>query len=297
MIQFYSRFDKKYIAIFLICCALLFLSACSIEIDLGGLDISDPVDYSGLLQVTFIDTGQSDCIFIKTPGGKAMLIDAGNNDDGNTITRYIKQQGINKLDVVVGTHPHEDHIGALDDVINAFDIGKIYMPRVTHTSKTYLDVLEAVKGKNMKITSAKGGMNISLAEDVTVEILAPNGSNYEGFNNYSVVVKLTYRDTSFLFTGDAEKLSEQEMLKKQYDLSADVLKIGHHGSNTSTTKEFLSAVSPKYGVICVEKGNPYGHPHKEVLKRLSDAKVQVYTTMEKGNIVMTSDGQIIEVRD
>lgn len=284
----------KYIAISLIITfILLSLSACTIEIDFGDAELPN---YSGLLQVTFIDTGQSDCIFIKTPGDKTMLIDAGNNDDGDIIIDYINGQGVDKLDVVVGTHPHEDHIGAMDDVIYAFDIGKIYMPKVIHTTKTYRDVLEAIQSKNLKITAAKGGMKFTLDDGVEAEIFAPNSDKYDDLNNYSVVVKLTYGQTSFLFTGDAEGLSEQEMLQKGYRLSANVLKVGHHGSNTSTTGEFLSAVSPKYAVICVGEGNSYGHPHREVIGRLEEAKVQVYTTMEYGNIIMTSDGHTIEVQ-
>lgn len=253
-----------------------------------------PLD-SHLLQVTFMDVGQADSIFIKLPEGKTMLIDAGNNDDGKTIINYIKNQGTKKLDVVIGTHPHEDHIGAMDDIINTFDIGKIYMPNVTTTTRTFKDVLASAAARNLKITGARGGMRVPLEDDVKIEILAPNSIKYEDLNNYSVVLKMTYNKTSFLFTGDAEKLSEEEMLKLNYDLKADVLKVGHHGSSSGTSKEFLSAVSPEYAIISVGKNNDYGHPHKETLERLADHGVKVYTTADNGNILVTSDGENIKM--
>jgi beta-lactamase superfamily II metal-dependent hydrolase len=250
---------------------------------------------SSLLEVNFIDVGQADSIFIKFPEGKTMLIDAGNNDDGDKIISFIKKQCVKKLDVVVGTHPHEDHIGAMDDIINTFNIGKIYMPKVTTTTRTFKDVLTSIAAKNLKITTAMGGMTIPVEDDVKVEILAPNSAHYEDLNNYSAVIKVTYKSTSLLFTGDAEKLSEEEMLKLGFNLRADVLKVGHHGSSSGTSEEFLSAVSPKYAIISVAKNNDYGHPHKETLRRLAAYGVKVYTTADNGNILVESDGKNIRV--
>jgi len=270
------------------------LSGCSIQI---SPETQNPLPSSAstLLEATFIDVGQADSIFVKFPEGKTMLIDAGNNDDGKTIINYIKKQGVKKLDAVIATHPHEDHIGAMDDVINTFDIGKIYMPNATTTTRTFKDVLTAIAQKGLKITSAKGGMSIPLEDDVKLEIFAPNSAKYDDLNNYSIVMKVTYKETCFLFTGDAEKLSEEEMLKRNYDLRADVLKVGHHGSNSGTSEEFLSAVSPKYAIISVGKNNDYGHPHKETLERLAAHGVEVYTTADNGKILVTSDGKNIKV--
>jgi DNA internalization-related competence protein ComEC/Rec2 len=256
---------------------------------------STPADATGVLQVSFLDVGQADSILIKLPGGKTMLIDAGNNDDGKTVVNFLKSQGVKNLDVLVGTHPHEDHIGGMDDVIEAFDIEKIYMPKVTTTTRTFKDVLRAAEKKNLKITAARGGMSIPLEEGLQADILAPNSSRYEELNNYSVVIKITYKDTSFLFTGDAEKLSEQEMLDKHYDLRADVLKVAHHGSSSGTSEEFLSAVSPEYAVISVGKNNDYGHPHRETMRRLAAHGVKVYTTAENGNLLFSSDGKRIKI--
>lgn len=245
------------------------------------------------LKVSFIDVGQADSILIQTPDGKNMLIDAGNNDDGSKVVSYLKNMGITQLDIIAGTHPHEDHIGGLDTVINMFKIGKIYMPKVTSTTQTFKDVITAINNKGMTITTPIPGTTVDLDSDVNLEILAPNGDSYEDLNNYSIVFKLTYGSKSFLFTGDAEGISENEMLSKGYNLKADVLKVGHHGSNSSTTSEFLSAVSPKYAVISVGKDNSYGHPTQTTLDKLKNADVNVYRTDISGTIVAICDGSNI----
>jgi len=221
-----------------------------------------------------------------------MLIDAGNNDDGQNIVSYLKDQGISKIDILVGTHPYEDHIGGLEDVINSFDIGRIYMHRVVHTTQTSEDVLLAIQNKGLKIDEPIAGMTFDLGP-AKYTILAPNKASYSNLNNYSIVIKLQYGQTSFLFVGDAEEISEREMLNRNYDLSADVLKIGYHGSNNSTSNKFLAAVSPKYAVISVGKGNSYGHPHKETMNKLKNANIIIYRTDECGTIIATSDGNDI----
>ncbi|QZY57575.1 ComEC/Rec2 family competence protein [Crassaminicella profunda] len=248
-------------------------------------------EVTGNLKVHFINVGQADSILIEN-GENRMLIDAGNNGDANLVVNYLKSQGINELDYVIGTHPHEDHIGGLDAVINTFDIGKVYMPKVTHTSKTFKDVITAIKNKGLKITNPVVGSKIALGDAQGV-ILAPNSKEYKDYNNYSIVLKLTYGNTSFLFTGDAEDLSEEEMMNNGLDLSADVLKLGHHGSHSSTTLEFLNKVNPTYAVIMTETGNDYGHPHKETMDKLKNKNIPVYRTDENGNIIATSDGKEI----
>lgn len=221
-----------------------------------------------------------------------MLIDAGNNADSITVVNYIKQQGISKLNYVIGTHPHEDHIGGMDVVINTFNIGTVYMPKVTNTTATFKDVITAITNKGLKITTPVPGSTFKLGYAVCT-ILAPNSGSYEDLNNYSIVLKVVYGSNKFLFEGDAEGISENEVLAKGFDISADVIKIGHHGSSSSSTQAYLNKVKPKYAVISVGKGNDYGHPAASTMERLQSMGITVYRTDETGTIICTSDGKNI----
>lgn len=261
----------------------------------NNLDKSNEIQIdSKNLEVHYIDVGQGDCILIKLPNSETFLIDAGGSSAANTVVDYLKNQGIKKLDHVVGTHPHEDHIGGLDVVIKSFNIGKVYLPRVSHTSKSFEDLLLAIKEKGLKVTEAKGGVEVNVGEEARVVFVAPNNSSYQDLNNYSAVVKLIYGETGFLFTGDAEEKSESEMLlQSRTPLNANVLKVGHHGSVTSTSQPFLNAVSPSFAVIPVGKSNDYGHPHREIIERLEDNNVQYFRTDFQGTIIAISDGKEI----
>jgi len=250
---------------------------------------------SGALRVHFLDVGQADSILIQLPDGQSMLVDAGNNADGPFVASYLKQQGIKKIDHLIGTHPHADHVGGLDQVIDEFAIGKVYLPKATTTTKTFEDVLLALQRKNLKIIPARAGVVIAEQDNLQVHLVAPVGSDYEELNDYSAVVRIQYGDTAFLLTGDAQAESESEMLGAGENLQADVLKVGHHGSRTSTTAPFLKAVDPKYAVITVGAGNDYGHPHRETLKRLAGAGITLYRTDLDGTLVFDSDGQKITV--
>jgi len=243
------------------------------------------------LEVHFMDVGQADAILIKQ-GTSAMLVDAGNNADAEFVVQYIKAQGVTKLDYVIGTHPHEDHIGGLDAVIRAFQIERIIMPKAVATTKTYEDVLAVIQQKGLKITAPVPGTKFAFGS-ASFTVLAPNSADYESLNNHSVVIRLVYGKTSFLLTGDAENISEKEMLDKAFTLKSDVLKVSHHGSDTSTTTDFLGAVDPRYAVISVGKDNSYGHPSSSVIKRLQDRGVQVYRTDENGSVTAISDGATI----
>jgi competence protein ComEC len=245
----------------------------------------------GDLKVHFINVGQADSILIQQDS-KYMLIDAGNNGDGKLVKNYLIQEGIKSLDYVIGTHPHEDHIGGLDYIINDFKIGKIYLPKVTSTTKTFQDVVVAMKNKGMKASVPKCGETFNLGS-AKCTILAPNGSEYKDLNNYSIVIKLEFGSNSFLFTGDAEDVSEKEILAKGFNVKADLLKVGHHGSRSSTSNEFLSEVDPKYAVISCETGNDYGHPHKTTMDKLKNKNIPVYRTDELGTIIATSNGKNI----
>lgn len=242
------------------------------------------------MRVSFIDVGQGDSEFIELPNGQTLLIDAGTNETGANVTEYISFLGYSSIDYVVGTHPHEDHIGGLDDVINAFDIGALYMPKVIADTKTFEDVLDAAEAKGLSINTAKAGVSLVSEEDLKVEMLAPTLDSYENTNDYSAVIKIVYDDTSFLFMGDSEEFSENLITGS---LDSDVLKVGHHGSTTSTGDDFLKKVSPAYAVISCGKGNSYGHPHQETLDKLVSFGAEVYRTDELGTVIAVSDGKNI----
>lgn len=258
-------------------------------------ELIPPAPASGQLKVHFIDVGQADCILIQLPNDQNMLVDAGNNNDGNAVVNYLRKSGVSQIDYLVGTHPHEDHIGGMDTVIKNFNTGKVYMPKVTHTTKTFEDVLKAIKARGLTITAAEAGVQIVNSDGLSAVMLAPNAASYKDLNNYSAVIKVSFDQVSFLFTGDAEEQSEFEMLAGSRGVTpkADVLKVGHHGSHSSTTPTFLRAVNPRYAVISVGAGNDYGHPHQEILQRLRGVKV--YRTDLDGTVVFTTNGKDISV--
>lgn len=281
-----KRIGMKYIAVLLITFILATLSACAPST--SGISEGK----GGELKIHFIDVGQADAILVQQ-GSASMLIDAGNNGDGESVKKYLSSQGITKLDYVIGTHPHEDHIGGLDVMIDSFDVGMVYMPKASSTTATFKDVIKAINNKNLKVTTPNPGGTFKLGE-AEVQILAPNGKEYKDLNNYSIALRLTFGSNSFLFMGDAEVKSEKEILGKGFEVRADLIKIGHHGSISSTSEEFLDRVNPKYAVIMVGDDNTYKHPHKPVMDRLKAKGIKVYRTDECGTIVATSDGKEIK---
>ncbi len=245
-----------------------------------------------LLKVHYLDVGQGDSIFIELPNNETMLIDAAESYQSENIINYLKNLNYQKIDYVIGTHPHTDHIGGLKDIINTFEIGKIYMPKVVSTTKTYESLLMAIKDKNLKINTAKAGTSIIDTDALKINILAPNNSTYTELNNYSVVTKITYGTTKFLFMGDAEKLSENEIKE---DVTADVIKIGHHGSNTSSSIDFIKKVNAKYGIISVGLNNKYNLPKEETITNWENSGTKIYLTSINGTITAISDGTNIKI--
>jgi len=241
------------------------------------------------MRVHYIDVGQGDSILIQA-NGVNMLIDAGPADSAESLTAYLRKQNVRKLHYIVASHPHEDHIGGMASVIRKFDVGKFYAPRVTADTSYFAEMAACLKRKGITITPARPGIRFSLGEGVECTILSPCGDGYDNLNNYSAVVKVTYGSSSFLFTGDAEELAESEIIGSGVDIDCDVLKVGHHGSSTSTSGRLLEAVSPETAVISVGSRNDFGHPNRKVLNALESMETQVYRTDIDGTVVLESDG-------
>lgn len=245
------------------------------------------------LIIHYINVGQGDCELIQYKD-KNMLIDSGPANSKNTLIKYLKSTGIKKLDYVIATHPHEDHIGNMSYIIKDFEIGEFIAPKISSTSSSYTTMIKSLKNKNLKIKVGKSGMKIDLHPNLKCELLAPNNINYENTNNYSVVTKLSYKNNSFLFTGDAETLSENEMIKNNYDLKSNVIKLGHHGSNTASSQKFLNKVQPSLSIISCGKKNKYNHPSNETIEKLKKMNIKLYRTDLDGNIILFSDGNEIK---
>lgn len=246
-------------------------------------------------EVHFIDVGQGDCTLVIS-GGEVMVVDSGERDDRNTAVKYLKSQGVVDIKYLIATHPHSDHIGEMEDILQQFRVENFIMPKVKNeyvpTTKIYEDMLTEIKSQGLKITKAEN-FSFELG-NCTVELFTPK-NDYENLNNYSTLVKVTHKENSFLITGDCEITEEEDILSQGFDLNSKVLKAGHHGSSTSSSVDFLNEVLPRYAVISCGAGNKYGHPHDETLRRLRKYADDIYITTESGTIVFKSDGEGLTV--
>ena len=243
------------------------------------------------LEVHYIDVGQGDCTLIINQG-HAMLIDAGEDDKGTTVQKYLKDLGIKKLDYVIGTHPDADHIGGLDVILTKFDCEMILFPDAESDTVSYWRVIEVIERKNYQITRPELFQSYDLG-DASFTIIGPVKAYEEGSNNHSIALRVTYGETSFLFLGDADAEAQKDMLLSGAELSCEVLKAGHHGSSDSADLKFLETVSPEYAVISCGMGNDYGHPHARTLNLFKDLGISVFRTDEQGTIKAVSDGKKI----
>lgn len=279
--KFYRRLLAAFAVLFTLCmagCSQPVLKSPAVSVPVSGTD----------LRVDFIDVGQGDSTLIEKDG-HFMLIDAGERDQRETVVSYLKKRGVEKLDYVIGTHPHSDHIGGMEAVIREFDIGKVILPEKEHTIKIYERLLDAIEDKDLKVTLPKVGDSYELG-GASFQILAPNRDYGDNLNNWSVGIRLIYGKNSFVLCGDAEKEAEEDMAANGLSLKADVLKLSHHGSSTSSTDQFMDMVNPDYAVISCGKNNDYGHPHKEILEMLKKRNIKAFRTDRLGTIVAVSDG-------
>lgn len=276
---------KRLLALFLLISILL--TGCT----LPGSETTGPAPGGDYLRVHYIDVGQADCALLEC-GGEFMLIDGGNPEDSSLVVSYLLNQGVEELKMVVGTHPHSDHIGGLAGVLAVFPTKMVMSPTTTYGSKAFDNFMYYTDQQRLEVTIPSVGDTYTLGS-ATVTVLGPVKDSYEDVNDTSLVLMVQLGDNRFLFTGDMESQAERDLLEAGTDLKADVLKVGHHGSHSSTGYRFLREVAPTYGIISCGRGNSYGHPHEEPLSRLKDADVTVYRTDQMGSIVAFTDGQNI----
>ncbi|MBE6072233.1 MAG: MBL fold metallo-hydrolase [Clostridium butyricum] len=252
---------------------------------------------TGQLEVSYLDVGQGDAIYVKV-NDYDVLIDAGPRSDAEKLMSQLEEKNIDDFEILIATHPHEDHIGGMTDVLKKYNVENFYMPKVSNTTKTFEYMINAISDKGLKLKTIKDGTSIDLGSGSRIDVYSPIDDVYDDFNDYSPIMKLTYGETKLMFTGDAEELVEKQVLQKypSSELKSDVLKFGHHGSSTSSSEEFLNAVSPTYGVISCAVDNEYGHPHKETLEKIKTYNIDTYRTDTQGQIQLLSDGKNIVIQ-
>ncbi|WP_332850476.1 MBL fold metallo-hydrolase [Clostridioides difficile] len=249
-------------------------------------------DKKSLLSIHIIDVGQGDSILVQTPTNKNILIDGGDEDSENIIISYLRQKRIKTIDIIIATHPDSDHIGSLDNVIKKFNVNSIYMPEQSTGSEAYQNLINSCTDKNLSIQHLYKNDVLNIDNNINIYVLSPSYIQEES-NLNSIVFKLTFNDNSFLFMGDAEEENEKEILHSFKLNNINFIKIGHHGSNSSSSLEFIKKISPDIAAISCGYKNQYGHPHREVINNLKQNHVSIYRTDRIGDIVFYSDGEII----
>lgn len=289
---------KRLIPLFAIFFCCIFFTFCFFNLLKGKSTYTStlPAVNPNTLTIHYIDVGQGDCELIQFDN-KNMLIDAGPADAADKVISYLKKYKVTELDYLIETHPHEDHIGGMSLVLKNFNVKNFIAPKLYNNSTTaaYKQLLQNIREKSISIFSPAPGYFIKLSSKMQCEVLAPGNTYYEDLNNYSIVIKLMYNNCKFLFMGDAQSESENQMLLQNFDLSCNVIKVGHHGSKTASSANFLKETGPNIAIISCDKENDFGHPHKVVLERYKALGCKVYRTDLNGDIVLTADGTTIKV--
>ena len=247
------------------------------------------------LTLHMLDVGQGDSFLIVTPTGYTMLVDAGDPTQGGRVASYLKRQGVNRINHLVATHPHADHIGGMEVILDRFNVVELLIPSVIHTSQVFERLLLKASETKTALKSVTKSAVLHAEDDLTIQVLTTGYDYGDHLNDWSLIIHVSHGAHSILMTGDAESLAEAHMLEVFHPqiLNSTVLKVGHHGSSTSTTQPFLNAVSPEIALISSGRDNRYGHPHEEVLNRLEALNSWIYRTDLQGTVVIFSDGKKI----
>lgn len=274
----------------------IILTISAIIISISFLTQNNNVNYENKMIIHYIDVGQGDCILIQV-NNKNLLIDSGPSSNRKDLLNYLEKLNIKKFDYIIATHPHEDHIGNMDTIIKRYDIGSFYSPKVITSSTTFENMISALVDKNLKINVLKKGVKgIDLGKNTEIEVFSPlENISSDNLNDYSPIIKITFFNNSFLFTGDAEISTEDTVLSQNNNLNCDILKVGHHGSSTSTSTDFLISTNPSVPIISVGKNNSYGHPTSETLSLLNSYNIRTIRTDINGTVIAISDGKNINI--
>ena len=256
-----------------------------------GSDYTVSITTGNMMNMYVLDCGQADSIFIELPDGKCMLVDAAEKAFGQKLEEFIKGKGYNHIDYVVATHPHSDHIGGMEHIIKTFSIGTFYMPEVTHNTKTFEKMIDALALNGCKCEYISQGSVIP-NDACSINVLSPQNHKYSKMNDYSAVIKLTFGQVDIILSADAEASSEWEITQGGIDIDAEILKVGHHGSKSSTDDIYLGKISPDDAIISVGEGNSYGFPNDTVIRKLEDKNINIYRTDINGNVKVTTDGYV-----
>lgn len=267
---------------------LVFSTSCNYTTR-DGIDTNNSSKDEKVLKIHFIDVGQGDAALIELHG-YTTLIDAGPNSSAERLVNYLKEEDIKSIDYIIATHPDEDHIGGMDEVLRNFEVKNFYAPKIIKNTETFKAMIKELKKENLKINVPYKGMELDLGEEANLTFLTPVEYGGDNDNNSSLVTKISFKESSIIFMGDCESEVERHLLKESNLIESNIIKLGHHGSKSSTSIEFLKKVDPDYAIISCGKNNKYGHPHKETIDKLDKLNIKYFRTDLDGSIIIRSDG-------